>query len=99
VNYRGQLWGEDSVSFRWEKAKGAAPLNRKRLKSISDETGGRYADLERARLSELLASLPPVRRRKTVLSRSAVWTWNGWLWLLCGVLLAEWLIRRRRGYL
>lgn len=99
VSYRGQHWGEDSVSFLWEKAKGAAPLNRKNLKAISDETAGRYADLERTDIGALMDSLPPVRRRKTVLSRSAVWTWNGWLWLLCGVLLAEWLIRRRRGYL
>ncbi len=99
VSYRGQYWGEDSVTFRWEKSKGAAPLNRKRLKAISDETNGRYSDLDRADVAQWLEALPPTRRRKTVSSRNALWTWSGWLWILCGLLLAEWVLRRRRGYL
>jgi hypothetical protein len=99
VSYRGQLWGEDEVSFQWERNKGASPLNRKRLKSLADQTGGEYSDLESSDLDAWLARLPPVRKKETVLSRDAVWSWSGWLWAAGLLLLLEWFLRRRWGYL
>lgn len=99
ARYRGQYWGEDHAVFRWEKASADASLNRKRLKSLADRAGGRYADLDRVELDAWLDALPPIRGRSGVVDRSALWSWSGWLWIVAALLLAEWLIRRRRGYL
>lgn len=99
ARYRGQYWGEDSAVFQWERSKGESPLNRKRLKSVADRTGGRYFDLDRVDLEGLLAELPPVQRDRSVLSRSAVWSWPAWLWVSIALLLCEWFLRRRRGYI
>ncbi|MBI5243684.1 MAG: hypothetical protein HY922_08390 [Elusimicrobia bacterium] len=96
---RGQLWGEDEAEFRWEKPKGEAPLDRKRLKSLAERTGGRYADLDRFDAKTLLASLAPARRERVALSRRAAWASPLWLFALAGVLIFEWLLRRRGGYL
>ncbi|MFH1726020.1 MAG: glutamine amidotransferase [Elusimicrobiota bacterium] len=103
ARYRGQFWGEDVAGFRWEAAGGEAPLNRRRLKELAERTGGRYSDLhladDDAELGAWLDTLPPVRRERTVRGRRHVWAWSGWLWALAGVLLLEWLMRRRLGYL
>jgi hypothetical protein len=99
ASYRGQLWGEDTVSFQWERSKGAVPLNRKQLKMLANRTGGQYADLDHSDIDAWLERLPPIRKRETVLSRDAVWSWSGWLWLAAVLLLFEWFLRRRWGYL
>jgi uncharacterized membrane protein len=99
ARYRGQLWGEDSVSFRWEGPRGDAPPDRRRLQEISGKTGGEFRDLHRAGIDELLAALPPVRGERAVRSRRHVWDWSGWLLLAAVLLLGEWFLRRRSGYL
>jgi len=99
ARYRGQLWGEDSAEFRWEPAAGRAAIDRKNLSALAGRTGGSYQDLHRADLKGLLAALPPVRTERFVASRLALWTHGAWLWAVCGALLVEWLLRRRRGLL
>ena len=99
ARYRGQLWGEDNAEFRWELARGGSSIDRKNLSTLADRTGGSYQDLHRAELQRLLAALPPVRTERFVASLKVLWTQGAWLWVLCGALLAEWLLRRRRGLL
>lgn len=99
ARYRGQPWGQDAAEFLWERRLGQAPLDRKRLKALADAAGGRYADLDRADAEEWLKSLPPVRAERRVKSRGALWTWPGWLFAAAALMLAEWALRRRRGYL
>jgi hypothetical protein len=96
---RGQAWGEDETEFLWQKAKGDAPLDRKRLKAVAERTGGRYADMDRFDAGALAASLAPPKRERLALSRRALWTSSAWLWALCSVLFAEWFLRRRGGWL
>jgi hypothetical protein len=96
---RGQSWGEDEVEFRWEKPKGEAPLDRKRLKSIAERTGGRYADLDRFDAGSLLGSMAAPRRERLTLSRRGFWASPIWLGLLGAALILEWLLRRRAGLL
>lgn len=99
ARYRGHLWGEDSVSFRWEGPRGDAPLDRRRLQEVSAATQGEYRDLHRAEPDAMLKALPPVRRERAVRSRVHAWDWSGWLFLGVLLLLAEWFLRRRLGHL
>ncbi|PCI38584.1 MAG: hypothetical protein COB53_04525 [Elusimicrobia bacterium] len=99
ARYRGQLWGEDGVNFVWEGPRSDAPLNRRALQELSEPTRGEYRDLYRIDLQALLSSLPPVREEQAVRSRQHLWTWSGWLALAVFLLLGEWFLRRRRGYL
>ncbi len=99
ARYRGHVWGEDSVAFRWEGPRGDAPLDRGRLQEISGATQGEFRDLHRAGLDAMLASLPPVRKERAVRSRVHAWDWSGWLAIGVLLLLAEWFLRRRLGHL
>lgn len=94
----GAPWGEDSVEFRWEPPRGDAPLDRARLKAVSDAAGGLGLELG-ADAGPALAALPAPRTEKAVASRTALWTSSAWVWALAGVLLAEWFLRRRGGHL
>jgi len=99
VRYKGQHWGEDTVEFRWEPVSGDIPLDRRRLQGLASLTGGAYADLRTVDPSELLDRLPAVRKERTVRARHALWSWPAWLWVLAALLLAEWVLRRRAGFL
>lgn len=93
----GRLWGEDQTEFLWKPARGEAPLDRRRLKALAEAAGGRYADLGRE--EDWVRALPPARNVTVVSRRRALWPSSGWLWALCALLCAEWLLRRRRGWL
>ncbi|MEK9145782.1 MAG: hypothetical protein AAB339_09255, partial [Elusimicrobiota bacterium] len=96
---QGRLWGEDETSFLWEEAKGAAPLDRKRLGRAAQRSGGRYADMERVDEKEWLKALGPAREERRALERTPLWPRRAWLWTLAALLCAEWFLRRRMGYL
>ena len=95
----GQAWGADSVEFRWEPPRADAPLDRARLKALADAAGGRSADIHRDGPDALAAALPAPRREDAVSSRRTAWTSALWVWTLAAMLLGEWLMRRRGGFL
>lgn len=100
VRRRGALWGRDNASFTWEDAaQKPRPLNRSLLTRVAQLSGGRYDALEKPALEERLARLPEPRRLREVASRRALWDRPWGLILLAALLLAEWYLRRKRGFL
>ncbi|MFA6029488.1 MAG: glutamine amidotransferase [Elusimicrobiota bacterium] len=96
---RGEAWGEDETSFLWEPPRGDAPLDRRRLKALAEQSGGRYCDLDRLEPDAFYGEAREAPRARAVLGRRALWASPLWLWALCAVLLAEWTLRRRGGLL
>jgi uncharacterized membrane protein len=97
---RGELWGADQVSFLWEAPRADAPLDRRRLKSVAEKSGGRYADLDRADPAAWSGDeQAQVRRERAVLGRRSLWTSAAWFWIIGVLLTAEWFLRRRKGLL
>lgn len=95
----GAPWGTDSVEFRWEPPRGDAPLDRARLKAVADASGGRAVELAGPDARALLDALPAPRVESAVASRRALWSSPAWAWVLGGLLLVEWFLRRRGGWL
>ncbi|MBI4386142.1 MAG: hypothetical protein HY551_02050 [Elusimicrobia bacterium] len=98
ARYRGRAWGEDQIRFIWEGRPPETPLRRRQLQDVARRTGGRYSDLDRLPLSIWLEDGSGVSVQKDVLRRWHLWDSSLWLWAIGGLLLAEWIARRWKGY-
>ncbi|MBI5209187.1 MAG: hypothetical protein HY927_04350 [Elusimicrobia bacterium] len=98
VKLAGKPWGEDSARFSWHAAGSEAPMDRQFLERVASAGGGRFTPLAAARAGELLDALPAVREESRLTRRHYPWTQRSWLLLACLLFLAEWALRRSRGY-
>ena len=71
-------------------------LNRDLLTDISRASGGQYfAEEESRNLVDLLESID---RKKVIPSQTVLWSSYWWFIAIIGLLTAEWILRKRAGY-
>ncbi len=69
---------------------GTRPEN---LRAIKEATGGVYADV--GNVSEIVAALQPIERRRTEVKRSEFWDWPPLFIAFLVAVTGEWFLRRR----
>jgi uncharacterized membrane protein len=99
VKNQGRPWGEAETDFAWTPpALQFAPMDDTLLRKIAEKTRGVYARLGEADPRAWVDALPEPVPVTTAASRTAVWASPAWLGAIGALLIAEWWLRRRRGY-
>ena len=72
-------------------------VNRELLETVARNSGGQYFAEEEAR--NLVNLLESIDRKKVVSSESNLWSSYWWFTAIIGLLVAEWIMRKRAGFL
>jgi hypothetical protein len=98
VRLKGRPWGEGGRACTGGGGPPEAPMDRLWLKRVADLTSGEMTELAAADGSRLLGKLPAIRSEAEILGRAEPWSASVWLYLTLACLLAEWGLRRWRGF-
>jgi hypothetical protein len=71
-------------------------LNRELLQNVARASGGQYFAEEEAR--NLVDLLESIDRKKVIPSQTVLWSSYWWFAAIIGLLTAEWILRKRAGY-
>ncbi|MGI9242265.1 MAG: PA14 domain-containing protein [Verrucomicrobiales bacterium] len=72
-------------------------VNRELLETVARNSGGQYFAEEEAR--NLVNLLESIDRKKVISSETNLWSSYWWFTAIIGLLVAEWIMRKRAGYL
>ena len=72
-------------------------VNRELLETVAHNSGGQYFAEEEAR--NLVDLLESIDKKKVISSETNLWSSYWWFTAIIGLLVAEWVLRKRAGYL
>ena len=72
-------------------------VNRELLETVARNSGGQYFAEEEAR--NLVNLLESIDKKKVISSETNLWSSYWWFTAIIGLLVAEWIMRKRAGYL
>ena len=72
-------------------------VNRELLQTVARQSGGQYFAEEEAR--NLVNLLESIDKKKVIASETNLWSSYWWFTGIIGLLVAEWVLRKRAGYL